>query len=781
MVHTANLGYPRFGAKRELKKALESYWSGKITETELLAAGKQLRLTHWQLQQAAGIDVIPSNDFSFYDQVLDTTLMVGAMPARYQELNTASLEAYFAMGRGFQKGSLDIPAMEMTKWFDTNYHYLVPEIAPGQSFKLTSTKIIDEFLEAKSSGIHTRPVLLGPVSYLLLSKTISNVIPVEQIGATLQEVTPLDELATLLPIYIELLQRLADAGADWVQMDEPCLVLDLDAKAHTAYRTAYAQLSQVQHIQIMLATYFGALADNLTLAIELPTAGLHVDLMRAPGQLNEVLAILPADKILSVGVVDGRNIWRTDLDAALAKVQQAVSAVGSERVQVAPSCSLMFSPHDLDLETELDSELKSWLAFAQQKLTELVLLKRAVNEGAEIVTEPFAVSRAAVASRRQSERTHNPQVRQRQGQVNEALLSRRSAYPARKAQQADAIPLPPLPTTTIGSFPQTTEVRAQRTAFNKGSINQAQYDAFLKAEIERTIRLQEDIGLDVLVHGEFERTDMVEYFGEQLDGFAFTQHGWVQSYGSRGVRPPVIYGDVARPAPMTVAWSAYAQTLTARPMKGMLTGPVTILQWSFVRDDQPRSVTCQQIALALRDEVVDLQNAGIRIIQIDEPALREGLPLRQSDQQSYLQWAVDCFRLTAAGVNDETQIHTHMCYAEFNDILDAIARMDADVISIEASRSKLELLEAFQHYQYPNDIGPGIYDIHSPRVPSELEMEALIVRAAGVIPLANLWVNPDCGLKTRRWEEVLPALRNMVEAARKARETLVKEPSLPDA
>jgi len=780
MIHAANLGYPRFGAKRELKKALESYWSGKITEAELLETGKQLRRTHWQLQQSAGIDVIPSNDFSFYDQVLDTTWMVGAMPARYQELNPASLESYFAMARGFQQRGLDIPAMEMTKWFDTNYHYIVPEIAPGQPFKLTSTKIADEFFEAKALGIHTRPVLLGPVSYLLLSKTVSGVIPVEQIGAPIQEVRPLDELPTLLPVYVEVLQRLLAAGADWVQVDEPCLVLDLDEKARNAYRSAYAALSQVQGLKIMLATYFGALADNLKLTIDLPVAGLHIDLVRAPGQLGDVLAILPDDKILSVGVVDGRNIWRTDLDAALAKVQQA-AALGTDRVQIAPSCSLMFSPHDLALETELDAELKSWLAFAQQKLAELVLLKRVVNEGVEAVAESFATSREAVSSRRNSPRTHHPQVRDRQHQVDDSMLSRRSAYPSRKAQQAGAIPLPPLPTTTIGSFPQTAEVRAQRTAFNKGTITQAQYDDFLKAEIERTIRLQEDIGLDVLVHGEFERTDMVEYFGEQLTGIAFTQHGWVQSYGSRGVRPPIIYGDVARPAPMTVAWSAYAQSLTQRPMKGMLTGPVTILQWSFVRDDQPRSLTCQQLALALRDEVVDLQNAGIRIIQIDEPALREGLPLRKAEQADYLQWAVDNFRLTASGVEDETQIHTHMCYAEFNDILDSIAHMDADVISIEASRSKLELLEAFQIYQYPNDIGPGTYDIHSPRVPSEPEIEALITRVAGVIPLSHLWVNPDCGLKTRRWEEVVPALRNMVEAARKAREVLVREPSLPDA
>lgn len=777
MVRAANLGYPRFGAKRELKRALESYWSGKTTEAELLAVGKQIRLDHWQIQQSAGIDIIPSNDFSFYDQVLDTTLMVGAIPTRYQPLNPASFTAYFAMARGFQQGDLDIPAMEMTKWFDTNYHYIVPEIAPSQQFHLASTKIVDEFVEAKAAGIHTRPVLLGPVSYLLLSKTVSHVLPVEQIGVDVQPFAPLDELAALLPVYTEILGRLAAAGADWVQIDEPCLVLDLDAKAHAAYRTVYKQLSEIQGIQIMLATYFGALADNLDLALELPVAGLHIDLVRAPGQLDAVLAKLPAEKILSIGVVDGRNIWRTDLDAALEKVQQAVSKLGQDKVQIAPSCSLMFSPHDLELETELDAELKSWLAFARQKLDELVLLKQAVNEGLEVVAEGFAVSAAAVENRRQSPRTHNPLVRERLAKVDDAMLSRKSAYPARKARQAAHIPLPPLPTTTIGSFPQTAEVRAQRTAFNKGTINQSQYDEFLKAEIERTIHLQEDIGLDVLVHGEFERTDMVEYFGEQLTGIAFTQHGWVQSYGSRGVRPPVVYGDVARPAPMTVAWSAYAQSLTDRPMKGMLTGPVTILQWSFVRDDQPRALTCQQIALALRDEVVDLQNAGIRIIQIDEPALREGLPLRKSDQSSYLQWAVDSFRLTAAGVHDETQIHTHMCYAEFNDILDAIARMDADVISIEASRSKLELLEAFQRYDYPNDIGPGTYDIHSPRVPSESEIEALIVRASSVIKADHLWVNPDCGLKTRGWDEVIPALRHMVEAARRVREILVNTPS----
>jgi len=769
---TATLGYPRFGAKRDLKTALEKYWSSQITQVDLLTAAKNIRLTHWQLQQQAGIDIIPSNDFSLYDTVLDTSWMVGAIPSRYAALNPVSLDVYFAMARGIQKDGLDISAMEMTKWFDTNYHYIVPEIAPNHAFKLTSTKIIDDFSEAKVAGLHTRPVLLGPVSYLLLSKTVTNLIPVNQIGLAPQTASPLDELNGLLPVYVAVLQRLAAAGADWVQIDEPCLVLDLDETTQAAYRAAYTQLSQASSIQLMLTTYFGALSDNLALAANLPVAGLHIDLVRAPNQLEAVLNHLPADKILSVGLVNGRNIWRTDLDAALTLLQQAVNTIGADRLQVAPSCSLMFSPHDLSLEVELDADLKSWLAFARQKVDEIVLLKRAITEDTDAVAGAFSDSRSAILNRRNSPSTHNPAVRARQAAINDAMLSRLSPYPSRKQQQAEHLRLPLLPTTTIGSFPQTAEVRAQRTAFNKGMLTPAQYDAFLKAEIERTIYIQEDIGLDVLVHGEFERTDMVEYFGEQMTGIAFTQHGWVQSYGSRGVRPPVIYGDVARPEPMTVAWSVYAQSLTDRPMKGMLTGPVTILQWSFVRDDQSRADTCQQIALALRDEVIDLQNAGIRIIQIDEPALREGLPLRKSEQDVYLLWAVDCFRLTAAGVTDATQIHTHMCYAEFNDILDAIARMDADVISIEASRSKLELLEAFQQYDYPNDIGPGMYDIHSPRVPSESEMTALIIRAASVIPSANLWVNPDCGLKTRGWEEVIPALRNMVEAAHKAREAV---------
>lgn len=761
MTLAANLGYPRLGAKRELKWALESYWAGKTSAADLLQTAKALRLEHWQTQQAAGIDVIPSNDFSLYDHVLDTTLMVGAVPQRYAKLNQpTALDLYFAMARGTQQGETSFAAMEMTKWFDTNYHYIVPEIEPHQTYRLASTKVVDEFIEAKEAGIHTRPVLFGPVSYLLLSKSTS------------ADGVPLDTLSQLLPVYVEALQRLAAAGADWAQIDEPCLVLDLDESARKAYADAYNQLGQVANIRLLIATYFGALGDNLELAAGLPVYGLHIDLARAPEQLEKVLAQLPAEKTLSLGVVDGRNVWRADLDAALKKVQTAVAALGAERVQIAPSCSLMFSPHDLNLETKLDDELKSWLAFARQKLDELAALKQAVSGGAEAAADSFTVSRAALKSRHASARTHNPQVRQRLEAVDASMLNRAHDFETRKIAQAKKLGLPPLPTTTIGSFPQTAEVRAQRSAKNKGALTQAQYDEFLKAEIARTIQKQEEIGLDVLVHGEFERTDMVEYFGERLTGIAFTQNGWVQSYGSRAVRPPIIFGDVARPAPMTVAWSAYAQTLTNKLVKGMLTGPVTILEWSFVRDDQPRSVTCRQLALAIRDEVLDLEGAGIQVIQIDEPAFREGFPLRKAEQNDYLQWAIEAFKLSASGVRDETQIHTHMCYAEFDNIIEAIGLMDADVISIEASRSKMELLDAFKQYQYPGEIGPGIYDIHSPNIPTQAEMEDLLERAAQVVPVERLWINPDCGLKTRQWEQVIPALTNMVNAAQALRQQL---------
>lgn len=752
MAVTGNLGYPRLGAQRELKWALEGYWSGNISAAELLERGKALRRTHWEIQREAGIERIPSNDFSLYDHVLDTTFMVGAIPRRFSEPETPTeLDLYFAMARGTQQGDYKLPAMEMTKWFDTNYHYLVPEIEKDQVFRLTSMKVIEEYLEARAAGVDTRPVLLGPVSYLLLSK------PTNPDGL------PLEALAAILPVYIEVLQRLAAAGAHWVQMDEPCLVLDLDERAQDAYREAYHQLHQVAGIRLMLATYFGPLGNNLPLATRLPADGLHIDLVRAPHQLEEVLQALPAEKTLSLGVVDGRNVWRTDLDAALILLQRAAQALGSEHIEIAPSCSLMFSPQDLELESELDAEVYSWLAFSRQKLHELRALAQALQYGVDEAIELFSASRAARESRRHSSRTQTEAI-------DPAMLQRASNYKVRKDMQAQRFSLPLLPTTTIGSFPQTVQVRADRAARKRGDITQQEYEERMRREIARAIRLQEEIGLDVLVHGEFERTDMVEYFGERLTGIAFSQHGWVQSYGSRAVRPPIIFGEVSRPAPMTVQWSAYAQSLTSRPVKGMLTGPVTILQWSFARDDQPREQTCRQIALAIREEVLDLERAGIQVIQIDEPGFREGLPLRRAEQEQYLQWAIDCFRLASSGVRDDTQIHTHMCYAEFNNIIEAIERLDADVISIEASRSKMELLDTFEQYEYARDVGPGIYDIHSPNIPTQAEMEDLIAKAAERIPVERIWVNPDCGLKTRKWEEVLPALRNMVMAAHSARQ-----------
>lgn len=751
MIRTANLGYPRFGAKRELKQALESYWKGKISPADFLQVGQELRTHNWRTQQQAGVDFIPSNDYSSYDQVLDTAVMLGAIPPRYGWTGgEVSLDTYFAMARGSHTAAGNVPAMEMTKWFDTNYHYIVPEFQAGQVFKLASTKVIDEFEEALAQGIHTRPVLLGPVSFLILGKSMT------------PGFDPLGLLHAVLPVYAELLQRLHAAGAEWVQMDEPCLVLDLTQDQREAYQSAYQRLASTPGPKMMLTTYFGDLRDNLGLVAALPVAGLHIDLVRAPGQLADVLAALPAKMVLSLGVLDGRNVWRADLDAALEQVERAKAVLGAEHVLIAPSCSLLFSPYDLELETGLDAELKSWLAFAKQKIGELAVLKAAAN-GAE--HPGLAESRQALLNRAQSPRTHNAAVRQRMAALDASLTRRHSPHAQRKQAQAASIPLPAFPTTTIGSFPQTKDVRAQRAAFRKGDITEEQYNQFLREETQRTIRFQEELGIDVLVHGEFERTDMVEYFGEQLSGFAFTQHGWVQSYGSRGVRPPIIYGDVSRPTPMTVAWSVYAQSLTERYMKGMLTGPVTILEWSFVRDDQLRADTCRQIALAIRDEVQDLESNGIRIIQIDEPAFREGLPLRRADWDGYLHWAVECFLLSSAGVRDETQIHTHMCYSEFNDIIEAIGQMDADVISIEASRSKMELLEAFERYHYPNDIGPGVYDIHSPLVPTQADMEDLLHRALGVLKPEQLWVNPDCGLKTRGWKEVEPALRRMVQAA----------------
>jgi len=758
MAIAANLGFPRIGAQRELKRAIEGFWTGNLDPEELQAAATSIRRKNWDLQRQLGIQHIPANDFSLYDRMLDTVAMLGAVPRRFAWSGSAvDLATYFAMARGTD----EIPPMDMTKWFDTNFHFIVPEFEPAMKFRLASTKPVDYFQEALALGIHTRPVFVSPVTFLLLGKSKGAKAP------------RLSLLSKLLPVYEELVRRLAHAGADWIQLDEPVLALDLSKDVLSAIETVCARLSAVSdRVRICLTTYFGDPRDNLPAMLKMPVAAVHLDLVRGPDALARALQMIPQGMLLSLGVIDGRNVWRANLESTLTQLETAAGKLGGDRILVAPSCSLMHCPVDLDNERTLDSELKGWMAFAKQKLQEVAILTRAMNEGRGAVAGELAAGRAALESRAQSVRIHNPAVRQRLAGATDDMLRRRQPYPQRRSAQQQRLSLPLLPTTTIGSFPQTSEVRKARAAFKKGTWSKEQYEAFCREEIERVVRFQEDIGLDVLVHGEFERTDMVEYFGEQLDGFAFTSSGWVQSYGTRCVKPPIIFGDISRPKPMTVHWIQYAQSLTKQPMKGMLTGPVTVLQWSFVRDDQPRRDTAFQIALAVRDETLDLENAGIRVIQIDEPALREGMPLHHSEWSEYLKWAVDAFRLSASGVRDETQIHTHMCYSEFNDIIESIAALDADVISIEASRSDMELLDAFVKFKYPNEIGPGVYDIHSPRVPEIEEMIGRLQKALRAIPAEQLWVNPDCGLKTRAWPEVRASLGNMVEAAKSLRRSL---------
>ncbi len=766
---THNLGYPRIGDNRELKKAVEGYWSGKVSYDHLIQTGIEIRQKNWLLQKDMGIDLIPSNDFSFYDHVLDMTFAINAIPRRYDSLvrnsGKSKLDLYFAMARGYQEGNADITAMEMTKWFDTNYHYIVPEFYKNQEFNLINLKFLDEFLEAKKSGIITKPVLLGPVSYLLLGK----------------EKEPgfdrINLLENLLPVIYDMLKMLISNGAKWVQFDEPFLALDLTQNQKRAFKTAYSQIKEnFPEINLLVATYFEGLRDNLELATGLPVDAIHLDLVKAPEQLEQIMNLIGEDKILSLGIVDGRNIWKNNFENSLKLINYATAKIGKDRVMIAPSCSLLHVPCDLDLETNdkvLPPEMKQWLAFAKQKIEEVVTLKQlSVGKRNESIELLYKNNQKAFSSRQSSQLVHNDTVRERTKLIEHYDGMKRIPFPLRKKRQQIHLDLPPFPTTTIGSFPQTSEVRSWRARLKKKELTIKEYNRLVQTEIERIIRWQENVGLDVLVHGEFERNDMVEYFGEMLDGFAFTQSGWVQSYGSRYVKPPIIYGDVLRPAPMTVEWIKYAQSLTSRPVKGMLTGPVTILEWSFVRDDQPRSETCFQIALAVRDEVLDLEKANIKIIQLDEPALREGLPLRKEDWKSYLDWSVKAFRLSYAGVKDDTQIHTHMCYSEFNDIIQSITAMDADVITIECSRSQMELLDAFNEYEYPNDIGPGVYDIHSPRVPSRNEMVDLLRKASIVIPKENIWINPDCGLKTRGWEETNKAIIEMVNAARLVRETI---------
>jgi len=740
MIKTHNLGYPRIGSNRELKKTIETYWQGKLELSSVEQTAKDLRLSHWHCQQDAGVDLIPVGDFSLYDQVLDTTCLLGVVPPRFNwQGNAITSDTYFAMARGRQDETDSIAACEMTKWFDTNYHYLVPEIHKGQEFKISFNKLFDEVAEAQAAGFNVKPVILGPLTWLWLAKIK---------GETFDKLELLEQLVS---IYGDILNKLQQQGIEWVQVDEPVLVLDLPESWQVAFTSTYSRL-QFKTLKILLATYFGELQDNLQFTSKLPVAGLHIDLVRGASQLTRVLDVLPSYKVLSLGVIDGRNIWRSDLDAIVATISAAKIKYSGD-IWLAPSCSLLHVPVDLDNEPQLDEEIKSWLAFAKQKLQELNILKLAFSDSS-IIQSQLQAARTARRVRKNSSRIHNESVKQRVLSINDDMINRHSDYTQRSIIQKQKLKLPLYPTTTIGSFPQTADIRSVRHEFKQGNLLESDYIQFMQDEISRVIKKQEQLGLDVLVHGEPERNDMVEYFGEMLEGFVFTQNGWVQSYGSRCVKPPIIYGDIYRSAPMTIDWAQFAQSCTDKP------------NWSFVRDDQSRTQTTEQIALALRDEVLDLENAGICIIQIDEAALREGLPLRRIQWPEYLASSIKSFRITACGVRDETQIHTHMCYSEFNDIIDAIANMDADVITIETSRSDMELLDAFENFNYPNEIGPGVYDIHSENIPGTEDIVRLMKKAALRIPAERLWINPDCGLKTRQWPEVEQALQSMINSAR---------------
>ncbi|WP_297323593.1 5-methyltetrahydropteroyltriglutamate--homocysteine S-methyltransferase [uncultured Bartonella sp.] len=773
-IKSASLGFPQIGAKRELKTALEQFWKGLILKDDLLKTASNLKKRHWKLQKEKGIAIIPSNDFSLYDHVLDIAIMVGATPADYapDQENSDILEIYFAMARGRDHNhdcqcrkqgiESDVPALEMTKWFDTNYHFIVPEITSKQIFKLQSTKVIEEFLEAKAEGIVTRPVLLGPVSFLLLAKCRDD------------DIEPLSLLTRLLPVYQSILAQLKSLGCKWVQIDEPVLVTDLNANQKCAFDYVYSILGNTENFpHIMLASYFGDVGDNIKTVLSLPVTGYHIDLVRGQNQLDAFVSQIRHNQKLSLGVIDGRNIWRSDLTCLIDWLKPVVEKLGTKRIEIAPSCSLLHVPIDLALETDLDEEIKSWLSFASQKLDEIHILCQSLSGELADVTDELIANKTAINVRKSAKRIYNHHVREHLFNLKNEKTARSSPYAQRHEKQKAILKLPPFPTTTIGSFPQSADVRKTRSDYTKGKIDKAAYENFISGRIREAIVWLEEVGLDVLVHGEFERNDMMQYFGEKLEGFAFTQHGWVQSYASRCVRPPIIYGDVSRPEAMTVKWWQTAQSFTSKFVKGMLTGPVTILNWSFVRNDQPREETCRQIALAMRAEVEDLEKAGAKIIQIDEAALREGLPLKEKDKDYYLGWAVECFRLCQNTVKDSTQIHTHMCYSEFNDIISAIADMDADVISIETSRSKIELLDVFKQFRYPNEIGPGVYDIHSPRVPSVAEILELLGYALQRLNAGQLWVNPDCGLKTRQWNEVKPAIENMVSAAKTSRKTIM--------
>ena len=765
MVASANLGFPRIGTNRELKRALESYWAGKIELRELQQVAKEIRTTNWQLQIDAGIDYIPSNDFSMYDQVLDTAIMLNVIPDRFldKQFDTTE-ELYFAMARGLQAGKIDVTPLEMTKWFDTNYHYLVPELSEKDSYSLNPDKVLNEFNEAKQMGINSRPVIIGPMTFIKLSKFDESISSRK------------DYLDKLVPLYAELLDLLKKEGCEWVQIDEPILVTDLSEEEKNNFQDAYRSMTNQANMKIMLTTYFGSIVHNIDLITSMNIDGLHLDCVYGSENIEIDLSKFDKPLLLSLGIVNGRNIWINDLQRSIKLLQSFVEQPNVKTVVVAPSCSLLHSPIDLSLENKIDDEIKSWMSFATNKIDEVAVIKNVLNhtenqKSEDVKSEYWMIdtNTKAIQNRSQSPKVNNPVVQDRVKNISSDIKNRESAYPQRAKIQKDALNLPMLPTTTIGSFPQTKEVRQQRSQFKRGDISLEEYEAFLLNATKDVIELQDDIGIDVLVHGEFERNDMVEYFGEQLDGFVFSKNGWVQSYGSRCVKPPIIFGDVDRKKSMTIDWITKAQSFTDKHVKGMLTGPVTILQWSFVRDDQPRQTTCEQIAFAIRDEVDDLVSNDVKIIQIDEPALREGLPLKLSNQVDYLAWAVDCFKIASSSVSDDIQIHTHMCYAEFNEIMDAIIKLDADVISIEASRSSMELLNAFSNNDYPNEIGPGVYDIHSPRVPAVNEIKDLISVLVSKLPSERLWINPDCGLKTRGWDEVKASLKNMVDASSKFR------------
>ncbi|KPN73448.1 5-methyltetrahydropteroyltriglutamate--homocysteine S-methyltransferase [Neisseria sp. 74A18] len=745
-------GYPRIGAKRELKFAVEAFWKGAKSEAELQEVAAEIRRLNWATQKAAGADLLPVGDFSFYDHVLDLLCTLGAIPKRFGfDAANLSLPEYFQLARG----NATQFAMEMTKWFDTNYHYIVPEWHADTEFKVNAKNLIAQIKEAKAQGHDIKPTLVGPVTLLWLGKAKDD------------NFKRISLLPKLLSAYAQLLRELAAEGVDWIQIDEPILSADADANWIKAVETAYKEFANTG-VRIIIGTYFASAAEHLNLLKALPVHGVHIDCVRAPEQLSVFADAWPENKVLSVGLIDGRNVWRANLSKVIDTLKPVQEKLGNN-LWIAPSCSLLHSPQDLAVEEKLDAEIKNWMAFAAQKLVELGVVKQALAHGKDSVKEAIAASDAAAADRATNKKIHNDAVKARVANLPEGADQRKSPFAERiKAQQA-WMNLPVLPTTTIGSFPQTTEIRQARAAFKKGELSAADYDAAMKKEIAYCVEVQEKLELDVPVHGEAERNDMVEYFGEQLAGYCFTQFGWVQSYGSRCVKPPIIFGDVSRPNPMTVYWSSYAQTLTKRPMKGMLTGPVTMFKWSFVRDDIPLSEVAKQIALALNDEVLDLEKAGIKVIQIDEPAIREAMPLKKAQWDEFLAWACEAFRLSSTGAEDSTQIHTHMCYSEFNDILPAIASMDADVITIETSRSDMELLTAFGDFRYPNDIGPGVYDIHSPRVPTAAEVEKLLRKAMEVVPVERLWVNPDCGLKTRGWKETIEQLEVMMEVTKKLR------------